>query len=151
MLTLICYRMIEYPELEGTPKDHRLLLPQDFWDCLKIRPYVWECYPDILELQQAWCHDRFPGVADPVPDHPLSEEPFSEIQPEPPQSQLHTIPSDSIIGCKREEISARPSTTPCEEAIGHNEVSTQSSPDWTNQEISASPHTSSALDPSPSL
>lgn len=39
-----------------------------------------------------------------MPNQPLGEEPFHNIQPEPPQLQLHAIPLGSIAGHQREEI-----------------------------------------------
>ncbi|GAB0202878.1 cAMP-dependent protein kinase inhibitor alpha [Grus japonensis] len=58
----------------------------------------------LLELSQAQCCDHFPREPVPVPDHPLSEEPFPDIQPKPPRLQLHSVPSGSIAGHQREEI-----------------------------------------------
>jgi len=38
----------------------------------------------LLELMQGQCSDHFPEETVPVSDHPLGEEPFPDIQPEPP-------------------------------------------------------------------
>ena len=57
-----------------------------------------------------------------MPDHPLSKEPFPDIQPEPPLLQLHAIPLGSIIGHQK-EIGTCPFTLSRERAIGCNEVS----------------------------
>jgi len=46
----------------------------------------------LSELQQAQCHDHGLGEPAPVPDHPLSEEPFPDIQPDSPLLQLYVIP-----------------------------------------------------------
>ncbi|GAB0194069.1 myocardial zonula adherens protein [Grus japonensis] len=80
----------------------------------------------LLELSQARCCDHFPGEPVPVPNHPLGEEPFPDIQPKPPLSQLHAIPLGSITGHQREEMNACPFAPPREEAVGHDEVSPQS-------------------------
>ena len=48
----------------------------------------------LLELRQAWCHDHFPGEPFPVTDHPLSKEPFPNVQ-----SELHLTPSHAISLC----------------------------------------------------
>lgn len=64
----------------------------------------------LLELWQAQCCDHFPWEPVPVPNFPLDEEPSSDIQLEPPPSQLHAIPLGPITGHQREEISACYST-----------------------------------------
>lgn len=61
---------------------------------------------------------------------PSDEEVFPDIQP---LLQLHVIPLGSISGHLREEISACPSTSSREEAIGYNEVSPQSPLLWAEQ------------------
>lgn len=50
----------------------------------------------LLELQQAWCHDRFPGEPVAVPDHPLSGEPVPSSRPDPSLTQLHAFPLGPI-------------------------------------------------------
>lgn len=71
--------------------------------------------PDIhLEIKRAlsknflkvWCHepDRLPGEPVAVPKHPLGEEPFPDIQPDPPLLKLHAIPLGPITANQREEI-----------------------------------------------
>lgn len=45
---------------------------------------VWK----VTELCQAWCSDIFPRKPAPVADHPLSEEPFPNVQSEPPPREL---------------------------------------------------------------
>ncbi|KAK4806763.1 hypothetical protein QYF61_005559 [Mycteria americana] len=77
--------------------------------------------------QQAWCRDHFPGEPVPVIDHPLSEEPFPNVQSELPPTQLHSISSCPIAGHQREEISTSPSTAPLEEVVDCNEVTPQPS------------------------
>lgn len=47
----------------------------------------------LLELCRAWCCAHFLREAVPVPSHSLSEEPFPNVEPEPPQ------PLDSISLC----------------------------------------------------
>lgn len=42
----------------------------------------------LLELQQAWGHDHFPGELVPVIDHLLSETHLSNIQSEFPDAAL---------------------------------------------------------------
>ncbi|GAB0184693.1 hypothetical protein GRJ2_000934600 [Grus japonensis] len=119
------HRIIEYPELEGTHKDHQ----SNSW--LHTGPAESEQMTEsiiqtLLELSQARRCDHFPGEPVPVPNHPLSEEPFPDIQPKPPPSQLHSIPSGSITGHQRKEISACPFAPPREEVVGRDEVSPQS-------------------------
>ena len=75
---------------------------------------------------QAWHRDYLLGEPVPVLHHPLGEEPFPNVQPNPPLAYLPAIPLGSIIGHQGEEISARPSSSPCEEAVDLNEVSPQS-------------------------
>ena len=55
-------------------------------------------------------------------DHPLSEEPFPDFQPEIPLAQLHSIPSCPIAGHQREEISTSISADPLEEFVDCDEV-----------------------------
>ncbi|KAJ7402779.1 hypothetical protein BTVI_83504 [Pitangus sulphuratus] len=80
----------------------------------------------LLELCQAWRCDHFPGESVPVANHPLHEEPFSNIQPKPSLTQLQTIPSGPVTGHYREEISAYPSSSSQEKVADCNEVSPQS-------------------------
>lgn len=85
----------------------------------------------------------FPGEPVPVPDHRLGEEPFPDVQPEPPLSQLQANPLDPVAGYQREEISACLSALPREEAVDHREVSPRSPllRAETIQVTSAAPHT----------
>ncbi|KAK4807107.1 hypothetical protein QYF61_018448 [Mycteria americana] len=76
---------------------------------------------------KAWCRDHFPGEPVPVTDHPLSEEPFPNVQSELPLRQLHSISSCPIAGHQREEISTSPSPAPHEEVVDCNEVTPQPS------------------------
>ncbi|KAM4793343.1 uncharacterized protein ACIQIH_013099 isoform 1-T2 [Cyanocitta cristata] len=80
----------------------------------------------LLELCHAWGCEHFPGEPVPVPNHPLSEEPFRNVQPKPPLTQLQTIPSGPVTDHHREEISVCPSTSPHKEAVDCDEVSPQS-------------------------
>lgn len=43
----------------------------------------------LLELHQVLCREHFPGQPVTVPEHPLTEAPFPNIQPELPVAQLH--------------------------------------------------------------
>jgi len=77
------HRIIEYPELDGTLKDHWIQLLALHTTTQKSDHISSSFVQTLLELWQAQCHDRFPGDPVPVPDHPLSEVPFPDIQPEP--------------------------------------------------------------------
>lgn len=46
----------------------------------------------LIEAQQVWCRDHSPRESVPVPDHPLGEEHFPNIQSEIPLLWLHAIP-----------------------------------------------------------
>jgi len=67
--------------------------------------------------------------AEPVPgtDHPLSEEPFPDVQPELPLMQLHSVSRCLITGHQREEISTSPSAASLEEVVDCDEVTPQAS------------------------
>lgn len=58
-----------------------------------------------LYLQQAHCCEHFSA---PMHNQPLNEERFSNIQYEPPLTQLHAIPLGPIIGHQRDYISIFP-------------------------------------------
>ena len=62
----------------------------------------------LLEYHQAWCRDCLPGEPIPVLRHPPGEEPFPNIQPEPPLAHLPAIPSGPVIGHQREGAPAPP-------------------------------------------
>jgi len=79
----------------------------------------------LLKLWQAWCHDHFPGEAVPVTGHPLSEDPFANIQSELLPRQLHSISSCPMAGNQTEQISTSPSTGPLEEGVGCDKVTPQ--------------------------
>lgn len=57
------HRIIEYLRLEGIHKDPGI--------------------QNLIELCEAWCSNFFPGKPAPGADHPLSEEPFPNVQSEP--------------------------------------------------------------------
>jgi len=76
----------------------------------------------ILELQQSWYHDHFPGEHVPLPDYTVSKEPFPKIQSEPLPTQLHFVPLGPIMGQQRVEIGNFPSTPCPEEDVDHNEI-----------------------------
>ena len=80
----------------------------------------------LLEYDQAWCHDSLLRKPVPALHHPLGEHPFPNIQPKTPLAHLPAIPSGPVIGHQKEEISACPSISPCEEAVDRDEVSPQS-------------------------
>jgi len=67
-----------------------------------------------------------PGKPVPVTDHPLSEEPFPNVQSELPLMQRHSI-SWVLLLVTREEISTSPSTARLEEAVDCSEVTHQPS------------------------
>ena len=52
----------------------------------------------LLEHQQAWGHDHFPGELIPVLNHLLIEELFSNFQSDLPLTELYAIPLDHING-----------------------------------------------------
>ena len=56
----------------------------------------------LLELWQVWCHDHFTEEPVPVTNHPLSEEPFPNVQSELPLVQPHSISSCPVAGHQRE-------------------------------------------------
>ena len=64
-------RITEYPELEGTRKDHRVQLLAPQRTTQKSNPMPERTVQTLLELQQAWCHDHYPGEPVPVLSHPL--------------------------------------------------------------------------------
>lgn len=83
------YRILEYLELEGTHKDNQVQLLALHRTTQKSN-YMAECIVQMfLEYWQAQCGDYCLGEPVPMPEHPLSEEPFPKIQPEPPLLQLH--------------------------------------------------------------
>ena len=106
-------------------------------DHSKIRSICQGIVQTLLELWQAWRYDHFPWEAVPAPKHPLSEEPFPEIQPDPCLPQLHAVPSGYIKGISTEKrsvsLSACLSAPRCQEAIGHHKVSLQSPLLWAEQ------------------
>lgn len=57
-------------------------------------------------LWQTWCHDHFPGEAVPVTDHPLTEEPLPNVQPQVPLMQLHSVSLHLVTVCQREMSSS---------------------------------------------
>ena len=59
----------------------------------------------LLELWQTRCCGHCPGEPVPVLNHPLGEEPFPNIQPEPPLMQLHAVPLGPVA-VPREQSSA---------------------------------------------
>lgn len=75
---LSIYRIMEYAEL-----DYQV-------QCLALRRMPQESHlvPETIvqtfpELSQAWCCDNFHGEPFPVPNHPLGDEPFLDMQPKP--------------------------------------------------------------------
>ncbi|KAK4807096.1 hypothetical protein QYF61_018437 [Mycteria americana] len=95
-------------------------VPQGCGDYLKLNHMTKSVIQTLLELRQAWCCDHFPGEPVPVTNHPLSEEPFPNVQSELPLRQLHSISS-----CP--QISTSPSAAPLEEVVDCNEVTPQPS------------------------
>jgi len=71
----------------------------------------------LLELQQAWCRDLFPGEPVPVTDHPPNKKPFPNVQCELPPMQLHSISSCAVAGHQREDIITSPSAAFLEEGV----------------------------------
>lgn len=65
----------------------------------------------LVKLQEAQCCDHLPGESVAVPNHPLSEKSFPDIQPEPPVSQLQAI-SLGPVTVIREKSSAPASLLP---------------------------------------
>ena len=129
------YRIIEYSKLEGTHKDHQVQLlalhstSQSQTICLQVSS---TCF-----LNSAlWCHEHLLGEPAPVPNH-SGEEPFHDIQPEPPVSQLHAVPSGSI------SVTRKRSALPLHSCFWETHrlpcslPSAFSALDWTNQETSA--------------
>ena len=81
----------------------------------------------LLELQQVWCHDRFPEESVPVTNHPLSEEPVPNVQSELPLTQLHSISLCPITGHQREGISICPSAASLKGSVDFHKVTPQPS------------------------
>ncbi|NXE42602.1 ZN131 protein, partial [Ptilorrhoa leucosticta] len=67
------------------------------------------------KLYECQCCDYFPGEPVPVPNHPLGEEPFPDIQLKSPLTQLQATPLGPVTGHHREEIGVCPS-------LSHKEV-----------------------------
>lgn len=86
----------EYLGLEGTRKDHAAAVPaQD-------SPTVPPCSGVVQTLLEAV---SIPGEPCSVPDRPLGEEPFPEIQSEPPLAQLQRLPRVlSLVPEQRSEL-----------------------------------------------
>ncbi|KAJ7412163.1 hypothetical protein WISP_98869 [Willisornis vidua] len=61
-----------------------------------------------------------------LPNHPLGEEPFPNIQPKSSLTQLHAIALGPVTGHHREEISACSYASSLEDAVDCIEVSPQS-------------------------
>ncbi|TRZ26651.1 hypothetical protein HGM15179_000422 [Zosterops borbonicus] len=61
-----------------------------------------------VEELQAWSCDHFSGDPVPVPNHPLGEEPFPDIQTKPPLTQLQGISSGPVTGHDRACSSSSP-------------------------------------------
>ena len=82
------HRIIEYPELEGTLKDHQvqLLTPHR---SIQVQGDETKCtVQSLLKFSQARCSDHFPGEPVPVCNHPLCEEPPPDVKPKFPLPQL---------------------------------------------------------------
>ncbi|TRZ22785.1 hypothetical protein HGM15179_004301 [Zosterops borbonicus] len=69
----------------------------------------------------------FPGEPVPVPNHPLGEKPFPDIESKPPLTQFQAIPLGPVTGYQGKEINVFPFSSPHEEVADCNEVSPQSS------------------------
>ena len=78
------HRIIKYLELEGTQKGHQVQFLTPHRTTQNSNSMSESVFQTLLELQQAQCHDHCPGEPIPQPHYPLSEEPFPDIQPEPP-------------------------------------------------------------------
>jgi len=131
------HRITENPKWEGIHKDHWVqLLPPHRTTQKSGR--MSKCAVQMLhELCQAQCHNHFSKEAVPVPNHPLSEEPFPNIQPDPHHSlgfycwssergyQILPLHHLSWGSCR---LWCLPSTS--------------SSLSWTNQGTSGTPHKS---------
>lgn len=71
--------------------------PQEFYRALE------SVVKTLHEICQASCCDHCPGEPIAVPDDPLGEETFPNIQPKPPLTELHTVPSDPVTDYQRED------------------------------------------------
>lgn len=85
-------KIIKYPELEDIHKNHEVQLLSLHSTSQKSNHTSENVVQMLLELQQAWCPDHFPGEHVPVPYQPLGEGSFPNMQSEPPLTQLHAIP-----------------------------------------------------------
>ena len=88
----------------------------------------------LLELWQAWCRDHLPGEPVPVTNHPLSEEPFPNVQSEFPLTQLRSYRWSLERGDQHLPFRCPPWGS-CRLQWGHTSVF--SAPSWTNQVTSA--------------
>ncbi|KAJ7404307.1 hypothetical protein WISP_146122 [Willisornis vidua] len=109
-----------------------MVLGEEHWVTLSC-PKVRISYYGSLSSQgsgyrsvRGWCCGHFPGKPIPMPSHLLGEKPFPDIQPKPPLTQLHAIPSSPISGHESEEFGACPSASPREDVEDHNKVSPRS-------------------------
>ncbi|KAJ7418809.1 hypothetical protein BTVI_27374 [Pitangus sulphuratus] len=83
------YRIIEYPELQGTHKDHLSPTPDPAQDPHEESHHMPQSIVQkLIELCQAWCYNHFPGEPVLVLNHPLDEESYPNIQPKPPLTVL---------------------------------------------------------------
>jgi len=65
----------------------------------------------LLELWQVRCCEHYPGGLSQHPTtHSVKKEPFPNMQPDPPLSQLHAVPSGPVA-VPRAELSTCPSAT----------------------------------------
>lgn len=107
---------------------------------------------ELLKLCQVWCCGHFPGKPVLVPTNPYQrvKNLFLISNVNLPWDRFMLFPCVLSLD-KREEVSSCPCTSPHKEAVGHNEVSPQSPPGW-SQVTSATPqmtwpHTIAILSP----
>ena len=84
------HRIVKYPYLEGNHKGHGVQLPTPHRItsqilCLRA---LSKCFLNC----QNWGCDHSPGQSVPCSPPFDGEQPFPDIQPDPPLTQLHTIP-----------------------------------------------------------
>lgn len=83
----------EYPKLQGARKDHwvQLLAPNR-----STQKSDWEWCPNASWTSEAWGHNHC--LEESLLCLPTyGEEPFPDIQSDPPRSQFHDIPSGPIL------------------------------------------------------
>lgn len=146
------HRIIEYSEWEGTNKDHRVLLLALCRTTPRVTPYAWEHCPNASGTLSGSVLWPLPGQPIPVLNHPLGEEVFPDIKPKLPNTTSGKFLRSCHYSAQRNDQCLPllfPSWWSC--ALQWGLPSVSSTPGWTDQVSSATPHMASPPEPSPSL